>query len=158
VVAGWAILLLGRVIYAPFGYTLRAARDSAVRADAIGIDVKTPRWLAFSMAGAAAGLAGGLFAFSKGSIDPTLISIPMSVDMLIMILAGGIQTLTGPLAGALFFHSIKDTFMPLTDFWRLLLGLAIIVVVLAFPRGIIGGLARLRERLDPPPSDRSSAA
>jgi branched-chain amino acid transport system permease protein len=152
VVAGTAIVLLGRVIYAPFGYTLRAARDSAVRADAIGIDVKTHRWLAFAIAGAAAGLAGGLFAFSKGSIDPTLISIPMSVDFLVMILAGGIETVTGPLAGALFFHAIKDMVMPLTDFWRLLLGLAIIIVVLAFPHGIVGGMARLRERLAARPS------
>jgi len=152
VVASTAIVLLGRAIYAPFGYTLRAARDSAVRADAIGIDVKTHRWLAFAIAGAAAGLAGGLFAFSKGSIDPTLISIPMSVDFLVMILAGGIETVTGPLAGALFFHAIKDVVMPLTDFWRLLLGLAIIIVVLAFPHGIVGGMARLRERLSAPPS------
>ena len=143
--AGTAVLGLGRAIYAPFGYTLRAARDSPIRADAIGIDVKTHRWLAFAGAGAAAGLAGGLFAFSKGSIDPTLISIPMSVDFLVMILAGGIETVTGPLAGALFFHAIKDMVMPLTDFWRLLLGLAIILVVLAFPHGIVGGLARLRD-------------
>jgi branched-chain amino acid transport system permease protein len=70
------IALLRHVIYAPFGYTLRAARDSAVRADAIGIDVRTHRWLGFTLAGAAAGLAGGLYSFSKGSIDPTMISIP----------------------------------------------------------------------------------
>ena len=156
--ASIAILALGRIIYAPFGYTLRAARDSALRADAIGIDVYTHRWLAFIIAGAAAGLAGGLFAFSKGSIDPTLISIPMSVDFLVMILVGGLQTVTGPLAGAAFFHAIKDLFMPLTDFWRLLLGLAIIVVVLVFPRGLIGGIADLRERLASRPRDRSYAA
>ena len=89
-VAVAAILLMSRAIYAPFGYTLRAARDSSVRADAIGIDVRTHRWLAFVAAGAAAGLAGGLFAFSKGSIDPTLISIPMSIDFLVMILAAAL--------------------------------------------------------------------
>ena len=89
-VTGAAVLLLRQTIYAPFGYTLRAARDSSVRADAIGVDVRTHRWLAFTLAGAAAGLAGGLFAFSKGSIDPTLISIPMSVDFLVMVLVGGI--------------------------------------------------------------------
>jgi branched-chain amino acid transport system permease protein len=153
-----AIGLLGRTIYAPFGYTLRAARDSALRADAIGIDVRAHRWLAFIIAGAAAGWAGGLFAFSKGSIDPTLLSIPMSVDFLVMILAGGIQTITGPLAGAAFFHTIKDVFMPLSDFWRLLLGLAIIVVVLAIPRGIVGGLASLGARLPPLKPGRSRAA
>jgi branched-chain amino acid transport system permease protein len=156
--AGSAIILLGRAIYAPFGYTLRAARDSAVRADAIGIDVRAHRWLAFIVAGAAAGLAGGLFAFSKGSIDPTLISIPMSVDFLVMILAGGIETITGPLAGALFFHAIKDMVMPLTDFWRLLLGLAIIVLVLAFPHGIVGSMARLRAAFPARPDARNRVA
>jgi branched-chain amino acid transport system permease protein len=135
-----AVYLLRRAIYAPFGYTLRAARDSAVRADAIGVDVRLHRWLAFTMAGAAAGLAGGLFAFSKGSIDPTLISIPMSVDFLVMVLVGGIQTVMGPLVGAAAFHSIKDFVMPLTFYWRLLLGLAIIAIVLVFPRGIVGGV------------------
>jgi branched-chain amino acid transport system permease protein len=155
--AAIAIGLIGRTIYAPFGYTLRAARDSAMRADAIGIDVRTHRWLAFVIAGAAAGLAGGLFAFSKGSIDPTLISIPMSVDFLVMILVGGIQTITGPLAGAAFFHSIKDLVMPLSDFWRLWLGLAIIVVVLVFPRGIVGALATIGARLAPTSGRKSTA-
>ena len=143
-----AIVLLRRSIYAPFGYTLRAARDSAQRADAIGIDVRTHRWIAFVVAGAAAGLAGGLFAFSKGSIDPTLISIPTSVDFLVMTLLGGVQTVIGPLVGAAAFHAIRDFVMPLTDHWRLLLGLAIIAIVLAVPRGIVGGLMELRARFE----------
>ena len=83
------ILALRHVIYAPFGASLRAARDSAQRAEAIGIDVRSHRWLGFTIAGAAAGLAGGLYAFSKGSIDPTLLGIPLSVDFLAMILLGG---------------------------------------------------------------------
>jgi branched-chain amino acid transport system permease protein len=142
-----AVVLLRRGIYAPFGYTLRAARDSMARADAVGIDVRAHRWLAFTIAGAAAGLAGGLFAFAKGSIDPTLISISMSVDFLVMTLLGGVQTVIGPLVGAAAFHSIRDFVMPLTDHWRLLLGLAIIAIVLAFPRGIVGALLQLRSRL-----------
>jgi branched-chain amino acid transport system permease protein len=137
------IAALWRIVYAPFGYTLRAARDSAMRADAIGIDVRLHRLLAFSLAGGAAGLAGALYAFSKGSIDPTLISISMSVDFLVMALLGGIQTIAGPLAGAALFHSVKDFFMPLTDFWRFFLGLAIIAMVLVFPRGIVGTLEAL---------------
>ena len=140
-VSAAAIVLLRRGIYAPFGYTLRAARDSAVRADAIGIDVRTHRWLAFTIAGAAAGLAGGLFAFSKGSIDPTLISIPMSVDFLVMTLLGGVQTVIGPLVGAAvvpFHPAISSCRSPTTG--ALLLGLAIIAIVLAFPRGIVGGV------------------
>ncbi|MDX2202435.1 MAG: ABC transporter permease [Hyphomicrobiaceae bacterium] len=149
-VAGAAILVLRRIIYAPFGYTLRAARDSSARADAIGIDVRTHRWLAFVVAGTAAGLAGGLFAFSKGSIDPTLISISMSIDFLVMVLLGGVQTVVGPLVGAAAFHAIRDFVMPLTDHWRLLLGLAIIAIVLAVPRGIVGGIMGLRAGLAAP--------
>jgi len=137
------ILALRHVIYAPFGATLRAARDSEARADAIGVDVRTHRWLGFTLAGVAAGLAGGLYAFSKGSIDPTLLAIPMSVDFLAMILLGGIQTVMGAVAGAAAFHSIRDAVMPLTDHWRLLLGLAIIALVLLFPRGLGGAWAAL---------------
>jgi branched-chain amino acid transport system permease protein len=139
-----AVILLRRVIYAPFGYTLRAARDSALRADAIGVDVRTHRWLGFTLSGAAAGLAGGLYAFAKGSIDPTMISISTSIDFLVMVLVGGIQTVIGPLVGAAVFHSVKDFFMPLTDYWRFFLGLSIIIMVVAFPRGLAGAGEALR--------------
>lgn len=148
VVCAAAVYVLRRAIYAPFGYTLRAARDSTPRADAIGIDVRTHRWLAFVVAGAAAGLAGGLFAFSKGSIDPTLIAIPTSVDFLVMVLLGGVQTVVGSLVGAAAFHAIRDVVMPLTDHWRLLLGLAILAIVLAMPRGLVGGAMSARAALD----------
>lgn len=143
-----AILALRHVIYAPFGATLRAARDSEQRADAIGVDVRTHRWLGFTLAGSAAGLAGGLYAFSKGSIDPTMLAIPMSVDFLAMILLGGLQTVMGAVVGAATFHAIKDAFMPLTDFWRFFLGASIIALVLIFPRGLAGAYALLRRRPD----------
>ena len=147
VAASLGIFALRHVIYAPFGASLRAARDSAPRAEAIGIDVRAHRWLGFTIAGAAAGLAGGLYAFSKGSIDPTLLGIPLSVDFLAMILLGGMQTVMGPVLGAAAFHSIKDVFMPLTDHWRFLLGASIIALVLIFPRGLGGAYAALRARL-----------
>ncbi|MBU8539342.1 ABC transporter permease [Falsiroseomonas tokyonensis] len=140
------IAALRHVIYAPFGATLRAARDSEQRADAIGIDVRMHRWLAFTLAGGAAGLAGGLYAFSKGSIDPTLLSIPMSIDFLAMLLLGGMQTVMGAVAGAAAFHTIKDFFMPLTDHWRFFLGASIIALVLIFPRGLSGAYGALRRR------------
>ena len=147
VAAVLGIFAMRHVIYAPFGASLRAARDSAPRAEAIGIDVRGHRWLGFTIAGAAAGLAGGLYAFSKGSIDPTLLGIPLSVDFLAMILLGGMQTVMGPVLGAAAFHSVKDVFMPLTDHWRFLLGASIIALVLIFPRGLGGAYAALRTRL-----------
>jgi len=133
-----AVLILKRVIDAPFGYALRAARDSEPRAEAIGLAIRRHRWLAFTMAGAAAGLAGGIYAFSRGSVDPSLLGIPTSVDALTMLLLGGIQTIAGPLVGAGVLHFLRDQIMPLTSLWRLLLGLSIIAMVLIFPRGLVG--------------------
>ena len=68
------MLLLRRMLFSPFGYAMRAGRDSPLRAEAIGINVKRVHWLAFAMAGAFCGVAGGLFAFAKGSISPETIA------------------------------------------------------------------------------------
>ena len=140
-----AVLLLRRVIDAPFGYALRAARDSEQRAEAIGLHIRRHRWLAFTVSGAAAGSAGGLYAFSRGSVDPSLLGIPTSVDALTMLLLGGIQTIMGPLVGAGVLHILRDQIMPLTSLWRLLLGVSIIAMVLIFPRGLVGTIRHWRE-------------
>ncbi|HEX2727759.1 MAG TPA: branched-chain amino acid ABC transporter permease, partial [Beijerinckiaceae bacterium] len=137
---------LRHVIYAPFGYALRGARDSELRADAIGIDVRMHRWLSFTLAGAIAGLAGGLYVFSKGSIDPSALGIPTSVDALTMLLLGGIQTVMGPVVGAAVLHVLRDQIMPLTEMWRLILGLSIIAMVLLFPQGLVAAADGLRRR------------
>ncbi|GEO16685.1 ABC transporter permease [Microvirga aerophila] len=139
------VFLLKRLIDAPFGYALRAARDSESRAEAIGLKVRRHRWLAFVVSGAAAGMAGGIYAFSRGSVDPSLLGIPTSVDALTMLLLGGIQTVTGPLVGAGVLHALRDQIMPLTSLWRLLLGLSIIAMVLIFPRGLVGTIRHWRE-------------
>ena len=136
--AGGALLLLRRAAFAPFGYALRAGRDSALRAESVGIDVRRHQWLAFALAGSAAGLAGGLYAFAKGSVFPTLMAVPVSVDALVMVLMGGLQTLSGPVVGAALFHLLETEVMRVTEWWRLVLGLVIVVLVLAFPKGVTG--------------------
>ncbi|PWC33478.1 ABC transporter permease [Azospirillum sp. TSO35-2] len=143
---GGALWLLRRAAFAPFGYALRAGRDSSLRAESVGIDVRRVQWMAFVLAGTAAGLAGGLYAFAKGSVFPTLLAVPLSVDALVMVLMGGIQTVTGPLAGAAVFHLLWSEVMSATDWWRLILGLVIVALVLVFPKGIVGFLAGLRGR------------
>lgn len=136
-------LLLRRILYAPFGYALRATRDSELRAEAIGLDAGHIRLAAFTLAGAAAGLAGGLSAFSKGSVFPSFISISRSVDGLLMVLLGGVQSVAGPIVGAIAYTGLFDLLLLATDQWRAVLGLAIITLVLAFPHGIAGSLHRL---------------
>ena len=136
-------LLLRRVLYAPLGYAIRAVRDSALRSEAIGLDTVRLRLAAFTLAGLAAGLAGGLFTYAKGSAFPTYISIPRSVDALLMVLMGGVDTMAGPIVGALAYTGLYDLLLLYTSFWRLALGLAIIVLVVAFPAGIAGAAQRL---------------
>ena len=140
------IFWLRRVLFSPFGYTLRAGRDSMLRADAIGINVKRMQWLAFVIAGSVAGLAGALYTFSKGSISPESLSIDKSVDGLVMVLLGGIQTLAGPMVGAAAFTWLHDTVSRNTDYWRAVLGAIIIVLVLLFPQGIAGFAKQLFDR------------
>ncbi len=141
-----AVLLLRRFLFAPFGYAMRAGRDSALRAEAIGIDVRRVHWFGFAIAGAVAGVAGGLFAFAKGSISPETIGVGRSIDGLVMVLLGGIQTLTGPIVGATVFATLQDTVMRQTEYWRALLGAIILFLVLAFPQGIAGAFAALGRR------------
>ncbi|HEY9065191.1 MAG TPA: ABC transporter permease [Burkholderiaceae bacterium] len=143
---GIGVLLLRRVLFAPFGYALRAGRDSPLRADAIGIDVKTLQWAAFVVAAIFAGLAGALYAYSKGSISPDTIAVGRSVDGLVMVLLGGLQTLAGPIVGAVTFTWLQDAVARNTDYWRALLGAIILLLVLAFPQGIAGFAREWYER------------
>jgi len=147
---GCGVWLLRRIVFSPYGYALRAGRDSPLRCDAIGIDLARLQWAAFILAGTFAGLAGAIYAFSKGSISPESLAIPLSVDGLVMVLLGGVQTVSGPVVGAAVFTWLQDTVARNTDYWRALLGAIIIALVLVFPQGIVGFI---RQRLD-----RSGAA
>ncbi|MET0509789.1 MAG: ABC transporter permease [Burkholderiaceae bacterium] len=143
-VAGVAILW--RALGAPFGYAMRAGRDSPLRAEAIGIDVFRVHWSAFVLAGTVCGLAGALFAFSKGSISPEVLAVGRSIDGLVMVLLGGIHSLVGPVVGATAFTWLQDAIARETEYWRALLGIVILVLVLLFPAGIAGSIGRWLSR------------
>ena len=141
-----AVLLLRHLVFSPLGYALRASRDNPLRAEAIGIDVMRAQWLAFVIAAMAAGLAGTLFAFLKGSVFPTYMAIPRSVDALLMVLLGGVQTVSGPIIGAFAYAGLHEQLMKATMYWRFVLGLSIVLLVVLFPRGLVGTVLALRER------------
>jgi branched-chain amino acid transport system permease protein len=146
-ITGVALFAVGWIAGTPFGYALRAGRDSALRAEASGLDVRATQWAAFALAGAFAGLAGALYAFSKGSIGPEALAIPRSVDALVIVLLGGLNALAGPLLGAAAFVGLQDWLTRATDYWRFVLGATILVLVVAFPLGIGGALSRLLARV-----------
>jgi branched-chain amino acid transport system permease protein len=138
-----ALAALAWLAQTPLGYALRAGRDSSLRAEALGIDVRRTQWLAFAIAGTFAGLAGGLHVFSKGSLSPETLAIPRSVDALVMVLLGGLNAVAGPLLGAAAFTFLQDWLARATEYWRAVLGAAILLIVLVAPMGIGGAIQRL---------------
>jgi len=146
-------IALRRFLFSPFGYAMRAGRDSPVRAEAIGIHVKRIQWAAFVVAGLLAGVAGALFAFSKGSISPESLHVAKSIDGLVMVLLGGVHSLVGPLIGAFTFTWLQDTVGRSTEYWRAMLGAIILGLVLLSPSGIAGLIQRV-----PLPGRRAAAA
>ncbi len=134
------IVLLRLIAASPFGLTLRAARDHARRAEALGVNIRALQWTAFVVAGSVAGLGGAIFAFLKGSVFPVYTESPMSVQPLVMVLLGGVGSPSGPLIGATVYKLLDTVITRYTDYWQIVLGAILIMLVLVFPRGIAGVL------------------
>ncbi len=145
-VAALAVAGLRLVVFSPFGFALRATRDSPLRSEAIGINGKLIQWTAFMIAGTVAGLAGALFAYLKGSVFPDSLGIPLSVDALVMVLLGGVETVSGAVVGAIVYKALSIWLVSQTDLSKLVLGGFIVLIVVAFPKGIVGTLEAIRHR------------
>ena len=138
----WACCCCGWSTASPFGLTLRAVRDHARRAEAVGMNIRALQWTAFVVAGFVAGLGGAIFAFLKGSVFPVYTESPMSVQPLVMVLLGGVGSPAGPLIGAAVYKLLDTVITRYTDYWQIVLGGILMVLVLAFPRGHRGHARR----------------
>jgi branched-chain amino acid transport system permease protein len=145
-IAALAVAALRIATFSPFGFALRAARDSPLRSEAIGIDGKRIQWTAFVIAGTVAGIAGALFAYLKGSVFPDNLGISLSVDALVMVLLGGVETVSGAVVGAIVYKALNIWLVSQTDLSKLVLGGFIVLIVVVFPKGIVGVLEMIRNR------------
>jgi branched-chain amino acid transport system permease protein len=145
-VAALAVAALRIAVFSPFGFALRATRDSPLRGEAIGIDGKRIQWTAFVIAGTIAGVAGALFAYLKGSVFPDSLGISLSVDALVMVLLGGVETVSGAIVGAIVYKALSIWLVSQTDLSKLVLGGFIILIVVIFPKGIVGVMGTIRRR------------
>ncbi len=141
------VLGLRRLAFAPFGLALRAAREAPVRVETLGVPVTAARTGAFAVAGAVAGLAGGLWVHLKGSVFPEVLGVGTSVDALVMLLLGGIATMMGPFLGAGVFKGLQVWVSGWTDYWQLVLGAVVLLLVVLLPDGLVGSAGRLRRAL-----------
>src|SRR6185436_19951936 len=151
-IAAIVVALLRIVTFSPCGFALRATRDSPLRSEAIGIDVKRIQWIAFVVAGTVAGISGALFAYLKGSVFPDNLGISLSVDALVMVLLGGVETVSGAVIGAIVYKALNIWLVSQTDLSKLVLGAVIVLIVVAFPKGIVGVLQTMRNRRRTPSS------
>jgi branched-chain amino acid transport system permease protein len=145
-IAALAVTVLRVIVFSPFGFALRATRDSPLRSEAIGINGKRVQWTAFVISGTVAGIGGALFAYLKGSVFPDSLGISLSVDALVMVLLGGVETVSGAVVGAIVFKAANIWLVSQTDLSKLVLGGFIVLMVVAFPKGIVGTLETLRNR------------
>jgi branched-chain amino acid transport system permease protein len=139
------VLGLLRIVNSPFGSVLMAIRENPFRAEAIGYRTVVYRTLASCIAAAAAALAGALLALWSAQASPdTTLSFDIMVDILLMVVIGGMGTIYGPAIGAVLLVLAQNYLQALLgDRWLLWLGVAFILCVYFFPTGIVG---RLRQR------------
>jgi branched-chain amino acid transport system permease protein len=130
------IAFLAMLVRSPFGHALAAARDNERRASSLGFAIFRLRLTAFVISGAIAGVAGYLAAAQYGYVAPQMLGWHVSATILVMVLIGGLRSVAGPLLGALVLLGLEEVLKSATEYWKLIEGLVIMVIVLALPDGM----------------------
>jgi branched-chain amino acid transport system permease protein len=142
VVFAIATALQGLLLASPFGRTLLAIRENERRARFLGIPIERHIWLSFSISCCFTALAGSLYALLNNFADPMGLHYSLSGEIVIMTVMGGMRAFWGPLVGAALFVVLQDYISSMTVNWMSFVGLIFVLVVLFFPRGILGMFQR----------------
>ena len=127
-----------RIVRSPFGRTLVAIRENEERTRMLGYDTFANKLLAVVLSGTICATAGAAYALLFGYIGATFASVQYSILPLLWVLLGGAATVLGPLVGTVFMYYVVDITSGFTSAWLLVVGAALIVLVLFFPKGILG--------------------
>lgn len=138
ILVGVCIALMYLILKSPFGTTLQAIRDNPERCAAVGINVRRHQLLGIVVATFFAGVAGVLFVAVEGSIFPDLLFWILSLEVFIMCLLGGWFTFGGPILGAAIIVSLRTFIGTYTEYWTLILGVLLILLIFFLPDGIMG--------------------
>lgn len=133
-----AVGIMGFLLRSPFGHTLLAIRENERRARFLGIPVEQHIWLAFTISCFFVSLSGGLNALLNNFADPTMLNYNQSGEIVIMVVLGGMRSFWGPIIGAAVFVVLQDYLSSLTTNWMSFLGAIFVLMVLFFPRGVLG--------------------
>jgi branched-chain amino acid transport system permease protein len=133
-----AVGVMAALIRSPFGRTLIAIRENERRARFLGIPVDRHIWISFVISCAFAALAGTLYALLQNFTDPRALRWDQSGNFVIMAVLGGMRSFWGPLIGAFIFVVLQDYVSSHTENWMSVIGVFFMMVVLFFPRGVLG--------------------
>ena len=137
-----AVGIMALLLRSPFGRTLIAIRENEQRARFLGIPVEQHIWLAFVISCLFASLAGTLYALLNNFTDPRALRWDLSGNFVIMAVLGGMRSFWGPLVGAAIFVVLQDYVSSHTENWMSVIGIFFVLVVLFFPRGVLGMIKR----------------
>ena len=146
VMVALSMWLLRRIVGSPFGRMLTTIRENAERAEFIGVNVRRYELAAFVLAGAFAGLAGGLFGIFNRGVFPDFAYWTKSSEVLIMTLLGGMGTFYGPAIGALVLILLNQQIVSYTEYWPFVLGVILVVLLFVFPGGLAGAVQAAARR------------
>jgi branched-chain amino acid transport system permease protein len=137
-----SVLIMATLLRSPFGRTLLAIRENERRARFLGIPVERHIWISFVVSCLFVSLAGALYALLNNFTDPRALRWDQSGNFVIMAVLGGMRSFWGPLVGSAIFVVLQDYVSSHTANWMSFVGLFFVVVVLFFPRGVLGILRR----------------
>ncbi len=138
IVAALSLFIMYRILKAPFGSILQGIRDNVVRTQAVGVNVRRHQLIAIVIAGFFAGVAGVLFVVVDNSVFPDMMFWTLSLEITIMALLGGWYTFLGPMLGAAIIVLLRTFVSTVTDYWALVLGVVLLLVILFLPEGVLG--------------------
>jgi branched-chain amino acid transport system permease protein len=142
-----SVAIMWMIVHSPFGKTLQAIRDNETRARFLGVRIRRFRWLSFLISGTFTGLAGILWVPLNGLTTPEVLYWTFSGEIVFTALLGGFRNFTGPIVGGMVFTYLKTYAVATTEYWQLLLGIVLVLLVLLLPTGIVGGLSAGLQRL-----------
>jgi len=138
-----------RLVRSPFGLSLRGIRDSESRMRSLGYNVPLHLFIAFTLSGAVAGVAGALLGMFNEFVSPTTVSLVQSVQGLLMVITGGVGTLFGAFLGAAAIIGMENIVSSYTERWHTVMGVMFVLLMLFAPEGVIGRLRILLRRPQP---------
>lgn len=137
-VVGAVLFAMHRLIQSRFGYAMRAMKSNPQRLQSLGVNVYAHQWATFVLAGGIAGLAGGLFIGASGNVFPNSLDWHASATPVMMTVLGGIGVFFGPLVGAAVYVVLEIFISGHTEYWSMIMGVVILALILALPKGLIG--------------------